>query len=39
MRVRDADDLKRVIDRLRRTGRVVGTKTLMVLGHASPGRS
>lgn len=32
MRVKDVDDLKRVIDRLRRTGKVVGTKTLMVLG-------
>jgi Lrp/AsnC family leucine-responsive transcriptional regulator len=33
LRVRDVDDLKRVIDRLRSTGVVVGTKTLMVLGH------
>lgn len=32
IRVRDADDLKRVIDLLRRSGKVVGTKTLMVLG-------
>jgi Lrp/AsnC family leucine-responsive transcriptional regulator len=32
IRVRDVEDLKRVIDRLRRTGKVVGTKTLMVLG-------
>ena len=36
IRVRDVDDLKRVIDRLRRTGKVVGTKTLMVLGKWSP---
>ena len=32
LRVRDVQDLKRVIDRLRRTGKVTGTKTLMVLG-------
>lgn len=31
IRVRNAEDLKRVIDRLRRSGKVVGTKTLMVL--------
>jgi Lrp/AsnC family leucine-responsive transcriptional regulator len=31
LRVRDVRDLTRVIDLLRRTGRVVGTKTLMVL--------
>jgi Lrp/AsnC family leucine-responsive transcriptional regulator len=39
MRVKDVEDLKRVIDRLRRTGKVVGTKTLMVLGTwtSSPG--
>ena len=36
LRVRDVDDLKRVIDRLRSTGVVVGTKTLMVLGAWSP---
>ena len=36
IRVRDVDDLKRVIDRLRRTGKVVGTKTLMVLGKWLP---
>lgn len=36
MRVHDVDDLKRVIDQLRRTGKVVGTKTLMVLGRWSP---
>lgn len=38
LRVRDVDDLKRVIDRLRSTGTVVGTKTLMVLGAWSPDR-
>jgi Lrp/AsnC family leucine-responsive transcriptional regulator len=32
IRVRDVADLKRVIDQLRRSGAVVGTKTLMVLG-------
>ena len=32
IRVRDVDDLKRVIDRIRATGKVTGTKTLMVLG-------
>jgi Lrp/AsnC family leucine-responsive transcriptional regulator len=32
MRVRDVADLTRVIDLLRRTGRVTGTKTLIVLG-------
>jgi Lrp/AsnC family leucine-responsive transcriptional regulator len=32
IRVRDVADLKRVIDRIRATGRVTGTKTLMVLG-------
>ena len=36
IRVRDVEDLKRVIDRLRRSGKVVGTKTLMVLGAWSP---
>lgn len=36
IRVRDVQDLKRVIDQLRRTGKVVGTKTLMVLGTWSP---
>jgi Lrp/AsnC family transcriptional regulator, leucine-responsive regulatory protein len=35
IRVRDVHDLKRVIDLLRRSGRVTGTKTMMVLG-ASP---
>jgi Lrp/AsnC family leucine-responsive transcriptional regulator len=32
MRVRDVADLTRVIDLLRRSGRVTGTKTLIVLG-------
>ena len=32
IRVRDVHDLKRVIDRIRRTGKVTGTKTMMVLG-------
>jgi DNA-binding Lrp family transcriptional regulator len=32
VRVRDLDHLKRVVDRIRRTGRVTGTKTLIVLG-------
>ncbi len=32
IRVRDVEDLKRVIDQIRRTGKVTGTKTLMVLG-------
>jgi Lrp/AsnC family leucine-responsive transcriptional regulator len=32
IRVHDVEDLKRVIDRIRATGRVSGTKTLMVLG-------
>jgi Lrp/AsnC family leucine-responsive transcriptional regulator len=32
IRVRDVNDLKRVIDLLRRSGVVIGTKTLMVLG-------
>jgi Lrp/AsnC family leucine-responsive transcriptional regulator len=35
IRVRDVEDLKRVIDLLRRSGRVTGTKTLMVLGTSS----
>jgi Lrp/AsnC family transcriptional regulator, leucine-responsive regulatory protein len=38
MRVKDVADLKHVIDRLRRSGKVVGTKTLMVLGTWSPRR-
>lgn len=36
VRVRDVSDLKRVIDRLRRSGPVTGTKTLMVLGTSAP---
>ncbi len=34
IRVRDVEDLKRVIDQIRATGKVTGTKTLMVLGSA-----
>ena len=37
IRVRDVADLTRVIDRLRRSGRVTGTKTLMVLDTLVPG--
>lgn len=36
LRVSDVDHLRRVIDRIRRTGRVTGTKTLMVLGRTPP---
>ena len=32
LRVTDLDHLKRVVDRIRRSGRVTGTKTLIVLG-------
>lgn len=32
LRVRDVHDLKRVIDQLRQSGNVIGTKTMMVLG-------
>jgi Lrp/AsnC family leucine-responsive transcriptional regulator len=32
LRVRDVDHLKQVIDRIRRTGTVTGTKTMIVLG-------
>jgi Lrp/AsnC family leucine-responsive transcriptional regulator len=32
IRVKDVGDLKRVVDRLRASGQVTGTKTLMVLG-------
>jgi Lrp/AsnC family leucine-responsive transcriptional regulator len=39
IRVRDVADLKRVIDLLRRGGRVIGTKTLMVLGTSTAARS
>ena len=34
LRVTDLDHLKRVIDKIRRTGNVTGTKTLIVLGTA-----
>ncbi len=34
IRVRDVEDLKRVIDDIRRTGTVTGTKTLIILGSA-----
>lgn len=37
-RVKDVADLTRVIDLLRRSGRVVGTKTLMVLDTWTPNR-
>jgi len=37
LRVSDLDHLKRVIDRIRRSGRIAGTKTLIVLG-STPGR-
>jgi Lrp/AsnC family leucine-responsive transcriptional regulator len=36
IRVSDVHELKRVIDRLRGTGEVIGTKTLMVLGTSAP---
>ena len=35
LRVSDLDHLKRVIDRIRRSGKVTGTKTLIVLGSTS----
>jgi Lrp/AsnC family transcriptional regulator, leucine-responsive regulatory protein len=35
VRANDLDHLKRVIDRIRRSGRVTGTKTLIVLGSVS----
>jgi Lrp/AsnC family transcriptional regulator, leucine-responsive regulatory protein len=38
IRVSDVHELKRVIDRLRGTGEVIGTKTLMVLGTSAPKR-
>jgi Lrp/AsnC family leucine-responsive transcriptional regulator len=38
MRVRDVADLTRVIDLLRRTGKVTGTKTLIVLASEGPQR-
>lgn len=34
IRVKDVADLKRVIDRMRKSGRIIGTKTLMVLGQS-----
>lgn len=34
IRVEDLEHLKHVVDRIRRTGRVTGTKTLIVLGSA-----
>jgi Lrp/AsnC family transcriptional regulator, leucine-responsive regulatory protein len=34
IQVQDLDHLKQVIDKIRRTGRVTGTKTLIVLGGA-----
>lgn len=36
VRVADVGHLKKVIDRLRRSGQVIGTKTLMVLGSWTP---
>lgn len=39
LRVRDVHDLKRVVDKLRATGHVSGTKTMIVLGsttHVAP---
>ena len=38
IRVADVHELKRVIDRLRGSGGVIGTKTLMVLGTSAPHR-
>jgi DNA-binding Lrp family transcriptional regulator len=37
LRVRDVNHLTRVIDLLRRSGRVTGTKTLIVLAADTPG--
>ena len=39
IRVKDVADLKRVVDELRRSGRVTGTKTLMVLGTSERARA
>lgn len=36
VRAHDVDHLKRVIDRIRRSGKVTGTKTLIVLGQSRP---
>jgi Lrp/AsnC family transcriptional regulator, leucine-responsive regulatory protein len=38
IRVRDLDHLKRVVDQIRRTGRVTGTKSLIVLASGKSGR-
>ena len=38
VRATDLDHLKRVVDRIRRSGKVTGTKTLIVLGAAPTGR-
>jgi len=38
IRVRDVDHLKTVVDQLRRSGKVTGTKTMMVLGTWKQGR-
>ena len=38
IRVRDVDHLKAVVDQLRRSGKVTGTKTMMVLGTWKQGR-
>jgi DNA-binding Lrp family transcriptional regulator len=37
VRATDLDHLKRIVDRIRRTGKVTGTKTLIVLGTTSAG--
>ena len=37
LRVADLDHLKRAIDQIRRSGKVTGTKTLIVLGSTGPG--
>jgi Lrp/AsnC family transcriptional regulator, leucine-responsive regulatory protein len=36
VRATDLDHLKRVVDRIRRSGKVTGTKTLIVLGTTGP---
>ncbi len=33
--VSDLDQLERIVDRIRRTGKITGTKTLIVLGASS----
>ncbi len=35
VRVSDLDQLKHIVDRIRRTGKITGTKTLIVLGASS----